>query len=255
MPTNRMPLRRIRGGRLSHEQEMSLWFGDVDRYAFGSDDERREQWFRHRDRLMALWARNGNRPDAWWDYESPIERPTRPRLRGRGAVGSRAAGRGRSCHAGRALGRITLSVPTSPSSSSAAGRMSSSRARQRGVRTSSGPASRTRCFASGPRGAVGRRGRFARWQPPRRRRRRPRRKGKSPAVVEASQWIIAAPSADGRATASCRSCSPKTPQAARKPMPPIATARASRADGRAGAEPTLSRRKIVRPANRAHQRT
>ena len=75
MPTNRVPVRRLRRG-LSHDQEMSLWLGDHPyRPAFGSEQERRAAWVRHRDRLMAAWAKHGKRPVGWWDYESPVPRP------------------------------------------------------------------------------------------------------------------------------------------------------------------------------------
>ena len=75
MPTNRVPVRRLRRD-LSHDQEMSLWLGDHPyRPAFGSEQERRAAWVRHRDRLMVAWAKHGKRPAGWWDYESPVSRP------------------------------------------------------------------------------------------------------------------------------------------------------------------------------------
>jgi hypothetical protein len=78
MPTNRVPVRRLRRG-LSHDQEMSLWLGDHPyRPAFGSEQQRRAAWVRHRDRLMAAWAKHGKRPAGWWDYESPVPYPRDP---------------------------------------------------------------------------------------------------------------------------------------------------------------------------------
>ena len=53
MPTKRIPLRRERRGRISADQEMSLWLGHPPD-AFVDEDERRELWERHYDRLMDL---------------------------------------------------------------------------------------------------------------------------------------------------------------------------------------------------------
>ena len=76
MPTNRIPLRRPFLAPLSHAQEMALWLGELrGRPAFCNEEERRELWFRHRDRLLALCG-PGRRPAGWWLYESPIRRPT-----------------------------------------------------------------------------------------------------------------------------------------------------------------------------------
>jgi hypothetical protein len=53
-------------------QEMELWLGASDSgSSFASEEERSAAWFRHRDRLMQLWARDGKRPVAWWQHESP----------------------------------------------------------------------------------------------------------------------------------------------------------------------------------------
>ena len=75
MPTNRTPLHRNRHG-LSFEEKMSLEFGDhpCRPPAFRSNDERREAWLRHRERLLASCL-YGRRPAGWWDYEAPIPRP------------------------------------------------------------------------------------------------------------------------------------------------------------------------------------
>jgi hypothetical protein len=57
-------------------QEMELWLGISHRGSlFASDEERRRQWVRHRDRLMQLFANNGRRPQAWWKYEAPFKYP------------------------------------------------------------------------------------------------------------------------------------------------------------------------------------
>ena len=74
MPTNRTPLRRERRGKITADQEMSLWLGhpaDV----FEDETEARELWERHCDRLMGLFALHGRRPAAWWQYDSPIPFP------------------------------------------------------------------------------------------------------------------------------------------------------------------------------------
>jgi len=78
MPTNRTALRRPRRGRLSADQEMSLWLGEAAHRppAFRDDAERRELWFRHRDRLLALFGHHGRRPIAWWEFEAPIPWPS-----------------------------------------------------------------------------------------------------------------------------------------------------------------------------------
>jgi hypothetical protein len=79
MPTNRRPIHRHRRG-LSFFEEMSLQYGKAHHHrpGFESDEERRRAWYRHRDRLMAAWAKHGKRPEAWWDYESPVPYPRDP---------------------------------------------------------------------------------------------------------------------------------------------------------------------------------
>jgi len=77
MPTNRHPIRRQSRRRLSWHQEMSLEWG-VDRGRpppFPNDAARREAWLRCRDYFLAR-CKDGWRPAAWWDYESPIPRPS-----------------------------------------------------------------------------------------------------------------------------------------------------------------------------------
>jgi hypothetical protein len=51
---------------------MSLeWGGEP---AFETDEERREAWEQHCDRLMAQ-CDDGWRPQAWWDFDAPFPRP------------------------------------------------------------------------------------------------------------------------------------------------------------------------------------
>lgn len=57
-------------------QEMELWLGRSHRgSAFSDDDQRRQLWFEHRERLMEYWANGGRRPQAWWRFEAPIPYP------------------------------------------------------------------------------------------------------------------------------------------------------------------------------------
>jgi hypothetical protein len=64
------PQRRpVDPSEITADQEMELWLGAGHRgSAFSSEDERREAWFQHRDRLMAMWGAHGRRPLAWWLY-------------------------------------------------------------------------------------------------------------------------------------------------------------------------------------------
>ena len=71
MPRSRY-LRRSHRARLNHFQMMELWLGPRSNgSAFRSDEERREAWFRNRDRVMELWAKGRRRPQGWWYYEAP----------------------------------------------------------------------------------------------------------------------------------------------------------------------------------------
>jgi hypothetical protein len=75
MPTNQTPLQRPRRLALSHNEEMSLVYGELPhRPGFASEEERRAAWFAHRDELLQH-CRWGRRVAGWWDYESPIRRP------------------------------------------------------------------------------------------------------------------------------------------------------------------------------------
>jgi len=58
--------------RVSAAAEMELWLGPSPSLppAFDSDEQRRETWFRHRDRLMEQHGSRGRRPVAWWRYEA-----------------------------------------------------------------------------------------------------------------------------------------------------------------------------------------
>ena len=73
MATNRTPIRHLRRGRLTHEQDMVLQYGADDRWAdaFRDEDEHRDAWIRNRDRLLA-WYQHGHRPAAWWQFEPAI---------------------------------------------------------------------------------------------------------------------------------------------------------------------------------------
>jgi hypothetical protein len=79
MPTSRHFVRRAHHTHLTHAAEMDLWLGPDPRSgqepAFGSDEQRRVLWTYHRDRLMGLFGRRGRRPQAWWQYDSPIPYP------------------------------------------------------------------------------------------------------------------------------------------------------------------------------------
>jgi hypothetical protein len=84
MPTERVPLRRPRRGRLDGDQEMELWLGPSHRgSAFHSEEERQSAWFRHRERLLEWLARHGRRPWGWWRYEAPFKYPGRDLERSR----------------------------------------------------------------------------------------------------------------------------------------------------------------------------
>jgi hypothetical protein len=71
MPAKR---RRAKSRDLSIWQSWSLELGGCFDDEFASDEERRAAWERHRNELLAE-SRAGIRPQAWWDYESPIPRP------------------------------------------------------------------------------------------------------------------------------------------------------------------------------------
>ena len=74
MVTNRTPL-KSRRRRLTIAQNLDLTIGNSGQLPppFRSDAERRKAWERHREFLLAQC--HGKRPQAWWQYESPIPRP------------------------------------------------------------------------------------------------------------------------------------------------------------------------------------
>jgi hypothetical protein len=74
MPTNRQ--RRQRGHHLSLDQRCSLDVGSDGVYAraFASDADRRAAWAQWREYMLAM-CRCGQRPSAWWEFESPVPRP------------------------------------------------------------------------------------------------------------------------------------------------------------------------------------
>ena len=74
MPTNRVPIRRRRRDELAGDQELALWLGcGRAEFPFEDEQEAREAWRFHRERLMFLYGRSGRRPAAWWWFESPDE--------------------------------------------------------------------------------------------------------------------------------------------------------------------------------------
>jgi hypothetical protein len=75
--TNRSYIRRPTRQRISPDAELDLWLGPGRHESpFASEEQRREAWLRHRDRLLGvLPASPGRRPQAWWDYDSPIPWP------------------------------------------------------------------------------------------------------------------------------------------------------------------------------------
>jgi hypothetical protein len=80
MATNRHPIHHPHRGRLNHAREMTLLCGVDPRWdAFRTEEEFRDAWMRHRDRLLA--HRHGRRPMGWWRFESPIPFPGQDRER------------------------------------------------------------------------------------------------------------------------------------------------------------------------------
>jgi hypothetical protein len=80
MPTNRTPMRRPSRRRLSASQELALWMGEAPhKPAFHDEEEAREAWFCHRNRLLAAWGKPGRRPMAWWHFEAGFSWPGRDR--------------------------------------------------------------------------------------------------------------------------------------------------------------------------------
>jgi hypothetical protein len=76
-----MPVkRRKRKGRnfaLTLDELWSLSLGEnLHRPAFASDADRRAAWERHRDHML-MNSHSGDRPAAWWDYDSPERRKPR----------------------------------------------------------------------------------------------------------------------------------------------------------------------------------
>jgi hypothetical protein len=58
-------------------QEMELWLGPSHRIGstFSDNEARRRAWIENRDRLLQLFAHNGRRPQAWWQFEAPFKYP------------------------------------------------------------------------------------------------------------------------------------------------------------------------------------
>ena len=73
-------MRRPSRRRLSAFQEMALWMGEAPhKPAFHDEEEAREAWFCHRDRLLAALGKYGRRPMAWWHFEARVAWPGRDR--------------------------------------------------------------------------------------------------------------------------------------------------------------------------------
>ena len=77
-----MPRKRIRSKlkieKLAPNQFWDLWLGNSfdgpPHWVFKSEEERREAWEAHKDKIMGEWRENnspGTRPGAWWTYEAP----------------------------------------------------------------------------------------------------------------------------------------------------------------------------------------
>ena len=74
--TNRILMRRPSRRRLSASQELALWLGEAShKPAFRDEEEARQAWFYHRDRLLAAWGKHGRRPMAWWCFEAGFPWP------------------------------------------------------------------------------------------------------------------------------------------------------------------------------------
>jgi hypothetical protein len=74
MPTNRQ--RRLRGHHLTIDQRFSLDVGADGVYAraFASDADRHAAWAQWREYMLSM-CRHGQRPSAWWEFESKVPRP------------------------------------------------------------------------------------------------------------------------------------------------------------------------------------
>jgi len=77
-PPGPKPKRRpVDPSDITPTQEMEFWLGpsDSSRSSFTGEEERRRLWLEHRDRLLGYWGRHGRRPQAWWEFDSPIPFP------------------------------------------------------------------------------------------------------------------------------------------------------------------------------------
>jgi hypothetical protein len=55
---------------------MELWLGPSHHGSvFASHEDLQRAWLMHRDRLMVAWGKRGKRPQAWWEFESPVPYP------------------------------------------------------------------------------------------------------------------------------------------------------------------------------------
>ena len=71
--SHRTPLHRDRGLSWEERQALEGWNDDF----YATEDDRREGWERHRERLLDE-CHDGWRPLCWWLYDAPIERPDDP---------------------------------------------------------------------------------------------------------------------------------------------------------------------------------
>jgi hypothetical protein len=65
-------LRALAGDGLAGNQIQELWLGPShDGSYFGSREELEQAWEANRDEVMRLFANNGRRPLAWWQFDAP----------------------------------------------------------------------------------------------------------------------------------------------------------------------------------------
>jgi hypothetical protein len=65
---------------LNHAELMELWLGpSSDGSCFETREALQCAWAKGRAYVMATWAKAGRRPQAWWEFESPLPYPGRGR--------------------------------------------------------------------------------------------------------------------------------------------------------------------------------
>jgi len=77
MPGRQPAKRPLDPLELTCDQMQELWLGCAEHRpsTFANEEQRRELWFRHRDRLLGWWGQHGRRPQACWEFESSIPFP------------------------------------------------------------------------------------------------------------------------------------------------------------------------------------